>query len=226
MFTSRDTCTLPFLWAGPFTSTERSSLQGMSGSKLLGGLAGCTDERETHQNAPPPPAAYCPYIRPQPPTNFPCRPEAQQADEAPTQLLLAPGGLVQGSLDLQPPVLLLLLPPPPTSPLLERVPGFRGATPRVSSASLPATPSFPGQFVVPSWDNSTSFGLKHSPSCDKQEGRASAPGLAEECLLLPSKLGRQSAFIYVAVLGLWCSSRQSPAPSARGFKDCQRSRVY
>lgn len=55
LFTSRDTCTLPFLWAGPFTSTERSSLQGMSGSKLLGGLAGCTDERETHQNAPPPP---------------------------------------------------------------------------------------------------------------------------------------------------------------------------
>lgn len=210
LFTSRDTCTLPFLWAGPFTSTERGSLQGMSGSKLLGGLAGCTDERETHQNAHPPSPLLSVHQAP-----------------VPTQLPLALGGLVQGSLDLQPPALLFLLPPnPPTSPLLERVPGFRGATPRVSSAFLPATPSFPAQFVVPSWDNSTSYSLKHSPSSNKQEGKAGAPCLAEECLLLPSKLGRQSVFIYMAVLGLWCSSRQSPTPSARGFKDCQRSRVY
>lgn len=53
LFTSRDTHTLLFIWAGPLTSTAKGFFQGMSGSKLLGGLAGSTDERETRQKAPP-----------------------------------------------------------------------------------------------------------------------------------------------------------------------------
>ena len=86
LFTSRDTRMLPFIWAGPFTSTERDSLQGMSGSKLLGGLAGCTDERETHQNALPPYLPLPSTVRtsgPSPhPPSFLCPSEAQQAPGA------------------------------------------------------------------------------------------------------------------------------------------------
>lgn len=92
LFTSRDTYTLPFIWAGPLTSTEKGLFffQGMSGSKLLDALSGRTDEKETRQNAPPTPphspSSLLANLRPQsphhPPPSFLC-PQADKAPPAP-----------------------------------------------------------------------------------------------------------------------------------------------
>lgn len=120
LFTSRGTYTLPFIWARPLTSTEKGFFffQGMSGSKLLDALSGHADERETRQNAPPPPphspSSLLANLRPQsphhPPPSFLC----PQADKArlPTPL---PVGLAQGQLNLQAPTPFLPLPQPPYS---------------------------------------------------------------------------------------------------------------
>lgn len=123
LFTHRDTHTLPFIWAGPLTSTEKGFFQGMSGSKLLGGLAGCTDERETRQNASPRPP-HSPHgaglrpvnLRPQPLPSFLC-PQRPTGQTRPSPLVGWPG---TGQLDPRPPPHpashLLPLPPPPLSP--------------------------------------------------------------------------------------------------------------
>lgn len=129
LFTSRGTYTLPFIWARPLTSTEKGFFffQGMSGSKLLDALSGHADERETRQNAPPPPAPFpllstgqpqAP-VSPPPPSQLPLPPGRQGTPPYP--LAGGPGTGATQSSGSHP------LPPTPPTPILWRVPGFRGA---------------------------------------------------------------------------------------------------
>lgn len=116
LFTSRDTHTLLFIWAGPLTSTAKGFFQGMSGSKLLGGLAGSTDERETRQKAPPFPSPPLGDLNPLPPPSF----LSPQRPPIPCLWAWHRGNLIPRTLSSS-------SPSPCLTSLLQRVPGFRGA---------------------------------------------------------------------------------------------------
>lgn len=119
LFTHRDTHTLPFIWAGPLTSTEKGFFQGCLAANCWVDWRAAQMKEKPARTFPPSPLPLQgagPTSGPSPPAQLPLPPEAHWADAAPT---LA-GGPGTGATRSQAPA-----PPPP--PPCQRVPGFRAA---------------------------------------------------------------------------------------------------
>lgn len=94
-FTRRDTHTLPFIWAGPLTSTEKGFFQACLAANCWVDWRAAQMKERPARMLPPLPAqgaGPCPVdLRPQPPPSFLCpqRPEGQT--QPPTPLAGGPG---------------------------------------------------------------------------------------------------------------------------------------
>lgn len=111
LFTHRDTHTLPFIWAGPLTSTEKGFFQGCLAANCWVDWRAAQMKEKPARTLPPlsvfsPLRALSRPQAPAPPAQLPLPPEAPWADTAPT---LA-GGPGMGATRSQAPHHLLLLP--------------------------------------------------------------------------------------------------------------------